>query len=86
MPHHKSCKKRLKTAEKSRVYNRAYTSLMRTRLKKFRAIDKADEAAAALPEISAMLDQLAKKGIIKQNRASRLKSRLQLKANALVQS
>lgn len=84
MPHHKSCKKRLKTNEKSRIYNRAYTSQMRNNLKSFRALESAEEAAAALPGLSSMLDKMAKKGIIKQNRASRLKSRLQQRVNGLV--
>lgn len=86
MPHHKSCKKRLKTAGKARVLNRAYMSQMRTRLKKFRSTDSVAEASALLPELSGFLDRLAKKGIIKENRASRLKSRLQLRVNALPQS
>lgn len=83
MPHHKSCKKRLKTSEKSRVYNRAYVSQLRGSLKSFRALEGAEEAKAALPGLSSMLDRLAKKGIIKHNRASRLKSRLQLRVNDL---
>ncbi len=86
MPHHKSCKKRLKTAEKARLANRAYMSQMRTRLKKFRSSANAAEATALLPELSGFLDRLAKKRIIKLNRASRLKSRLQLRANALPQA
>jgi ribosomal protein S20 len=47
MPHHKSCKKRLKTSEKSRIHNRDYTSQMRSNLKSFRAMDSAEEAGAA---------------------------------------
>jgi len=86
MPHHKSCKKRLKTSGKARVVNRAYMSQMRTRLKKFRSVENAAEATALLPELSGFLDRLAKKGIIKENRASRLKSRLQLHANGLPQA
>ena len=85
MPHHKSCKKRLKTSDKSRVYNRAYTSQMRKSLKEFRACENAEEAAAVLPAMSSLLDKMAKKGIIKQNRASRLKSRMQTRVNGLDQ-
>jgi ribosomal protein S20 len=86
MPHHKSCKKRLKTANKARGLNRAFVSQLRTRLKKFRSATSAAEASALLPELSGYLDRLAKKRIIKVNRASRLKSRLQLRANSLPQS
>ncbi len=83
MPHHKSCKKRMKTSEKSRIRNRDYTTQMRNNLKSFRAIDSAEDAGAALPGLSSLLDRMAKKGIIKHNRASRLKSRLQQRVNGL---
>ncbi|MCP4548795.1 MAG: 30S ribosomal protein S20 [bacterium] len=83
MPHNKSCKKRLKTNEKSRVYNKAYTSQMRSQLKAFRAIEAGDDAKAGLPELVSLLDRMKKKGILKANRVSRLKSRLQIKANNL---
>ncbi len=85
MPHHKSCKKRLKTSEKSRIRNRNYTSQMRSNLKIFRAIESPEEAGAALPALSSLLDRMAKKGVIKHNRASRLKSRLQQRVNGLAQ-
>lgn len=85
MPHHKSCKKRLKTASKARQVNRAYVSQLRTRLKRFRSAESATEAGALLPELSGYLDRLAKKGIIKTARANRLKSRLQLHLNGMQQ-
>lgn len=85
MPHHKSCKKRLKTAAKSRQVNRAYISQLRTRLKSFRSTESAAEAGALLPTLAGYLDRMAKKGIIKTARANRLKSRLQLRLNGLQQ-
>lgn len=75
MPQHKSCKKRLKTSNKSRLYNRAYTSQMRKQLKSYRDLDP-QGAAEALPGVYAMLDTMARKGIIKRQKADRLKSRL----------
>jgi len=83
MPHHKSCKKRLKTSEKARIYNKAYRSHLRHNLRDFRRLDDAAEATAKLPALSSQLDTLVKKGIIKRNMASRLKSRLALRANGL---
>ncbi|MBN2171858.1 MAG: 30S ribosomal protein S20 [Candidatus Krumholzibacteriota bacterium] len=83
MPHHKSCKKRLKTSVEARAYNRAYKSALRSRIKQFRGLTSAEEAAAQLPGMASMLDRLAKKRIIKRNQASRLKSRLQARVNGL---
>ena len=83
MPHHKSCKKRLLTSEKSRIYNRAYRSQLRKSLKEFRAISSAEEASAMVPALSSQLDKLAKKGIFKHGTANRLKSRIALHVNGL---
>jgi len=83
MPHHKSCKKRLKTSQEARAYNRAYKSALRGRIKQFRGLNSAEEAAAQMPGMTSMLDRLAKKRIIKRNQARRLKSRLQARVNSL---
>ena len=83
MPNHKSCKKRLKTSEKSRIYNKAYYSCLCHGIKKFRAIENGEEATAAVPVLSSLLDKMAQKGILKRKKADRLKSRLQQGANRL---
>ncbi len=83
MPHHKSCKKRLKTSEKSRIYNRAYRTTMRNSLKVFRALETSEEAAAMVPALSSQFDRMAKKGILKKRMADRMKSRLALRVNRL---
>jgi len=85
MPHHKSCKKRLKTSKKARLYNKAYKSNMRHSLKAFRAVSSAEEATGMLPALSSQLDKLAKKGIIKRGTANRMKSRLAIRAGSLAQ-
>ena len=83
MPHHKSCKKRLKTSEKSRIYNRAYRSHLRSSIKAFRALESREEASAMVPTLSSQLDRMAKKGILKKRMADRIKSRLALHVNRL---
>jgi small subunit ribosomal protein S20 len=47
---------------------------MRNALKKMRATTDKSEADKMLPELSAMLDKLAKKNVIHKNKASNLKS------------
>jgi len=86
MPHHKSCKKRLKTSQKARIANRGYRTHLRHNLKEFRLLSDPTQAATRLPGLSGQLDRMVKKGIIKRNMADRLKSRLALHANQLSQS
>ena len=76
MPHHKSCKKRLLTSRKSNLANRAERSLMRHELRDYRAMTDKDAAATKLPAMVSLLDKMAKKGVIKKEKADRLKSRL----------
>lgn len=72
MPHHKSCKKRMKTSEQRRLVNRQERSEMRTHIKNFRTAEKTPEA---LNTVYSMLDTQARKGIIPKQRAARLKAR-----------
>jgi len=76
VPHHKSCKKRLLTSRKSRLYNRGYKAQMRKALRDFRNITDAAEAGEKLPGMVSMLDRMSGKGVIKSQTAGRLKSRL----------
>jgi len=76
MPHHKSCKKRLITSRKANLSNRAERSRVRHALRDFRALSDKEAAAGQLPGMISLLDKMAKKGIIKKEKADRLKSRL----------
>ena len=80
MPHHKSAEKRLKTAEIARQRNVGVKSQVRRQLKRQRTLTGA-EAAAQLGTTHGELDRAAKKGVIPQRRASRLKSRTAKQAN-----
>ena len=42
-----------------------------------------NEAGEKLPEVAAMIDKLAKKGVIHKNKAANLKSKLARKVNSL---
>lgn len=78
MPHHKSCKKRLKTSLERRERNRMNRAAMRSSLKVYRTETTAEERQAKLSEMYSLLDVQVRKGIIPKARASRLKSRLAL--------
>lgn len=75
----KSAAKRARQAERRRQHNVALRSSMRTALKKAsKAIEAGDAtaAAAAFREGAAMVDSMARKGLVHPNKAARHKSRL----------
>lgn len=79
MPTHKSAEKRLLTAEKARLVNRAVRSAIRTSLKKVRTAPTAEEAAKEVPNLFSMLDKAARRnqGGVTKNAASNYKSKVQ---------
>jgi len=72
----KSAKKRLRQSEKRRVRNKSVRSRLRTGMRKLLATTSRDEAEALLPEMYAMLDRAAGKGVLHANTAARRKARL----------
>ncbi|AJY76287.1 30S ribosomal protein S20 [Paenibacillus beijingensis] len=86
MPNIKSAIKRVKTSEKRRALNASQKSALRTAVKTAdQAIAGTDVevAKAALIEATKKLDKAVTKGLIHKNAASRKKSRLAKKLNAL---
>jgi small subunit ribosomal protein S20 len=85
MPNKKSAEKELRKAKKRNVANKKVLSktksLIKINLKQIAAGDKT--VKESLPKTIKALDKAAKKGVIKKNTASRKKSRLMKKANAL---
>jgi small subunit ribosomal protein S20 len=84
--HHESAKKQIRQGARRRARNRKNASLVRTEIKKLReAIDKGDAPAAQalLPVATSAIDKAVKKGVLHDNAASRHKSRLSGKVNAL---
>jgi small subunit ribosomal protein S20 len=76
MAHHKSAKKRIRQTAKRRLQNRFYAKTTRNAIRDLRAEKKAATAAKSLPEVFALIDKLAKRGYIHQNKAANLKSGL----------
>ena len=79
MPHNKSCKKRLFNSKKRNERNRQNRSMMRARIKAYRAeIGQAapEEKAASLTAMYSLIDTQARKGLMPMKRAARLKSRM----------
>ena len=82
----KSQKKRIKTAEKARIRNKAVRSELKTAVKKVRVAVEANDAAAAneaLNKASCLLDKAASKGIIHKNQAAERKSGIAKMVNTI---
>lgn len=79
-------KKRVRQAEKAHARNASQRSSMRTSVKKVLKLIEAkdsDAAKSAFSYSSSLLDRAARKGLIHQNKAARLKSRLSAKIKAI---
>lgn len=76
MANHKSALKRIRSNESKRLTNRYKHRTTRNAIKKLREMENATEAQELLPTVSAMIDKLAKKNIIHNNKAANLKSGL----------
>ena len=83
MANHKSSIKRIRQTEKRRLHNRYYAKTARNAVRKLRATTDKETAIKLLPEVSSMLDKLAKRNIIHKNKAGNLKSKLTLYVNKL---
>ena len=83
MANHKSALKAARQAETRKEDNKYYARTMRNSLKKMRKTTENAEAEKMLPELSAMLDKLAKKNVIHKNKASNLKSSITKHAQSL---
>ena len=71
--------KRMRQSATRRDRNRARKTRVKTEVRKLREITAAGQVAQArdaLPRVSKIVDQVAAKGTIHRNKASRLKSRL----------
>ena len=83
MANHKSSEKRIRQTETRRAHNRYYAKTTRNAVKKLRLTTDKAVALELLPKGVAMLDKLAKKNIIHDNKAANLKSKLALHVNKL---
>lgn len=83
MANHKATKKAARQSAKKRLHNRYYGKTTRNAIRDLQGLTDKAAAEGRIPEVIAMIDKLAKRNIIHKNKASNLKSKLQLKVNAL---
>ena len=83
MAHHQSAKKRIRQTEARRIHNKYYARTTRNAVRELRNLTNKSEAKDLLPKVTAMLDKLAKRNIIHDNKAANLKSSLAKHVNQL---
>lgn len=81
MANHKATKKDVRQAAKRRDRNRYYGKTTRNAIRDLKASDE-KAYGESLPSVVAMIDKLAKRGIIHKNKAANLKSKLAKKVAA----
>lgn len=81
MANHKATKKDTRQAAKRRDRNKYYGKTTRNAIRDLKAA-KGSEAADQLPNVSSMIDKLAKRGVIHKKKAANLKSKLAKKVAA----
>ncbi|MBI4324805.1 MAG: 30S ribosomal protein S20 [Chloroflexi bacterium] len=86
MPNTKSAKRRMRNSARKHSHNQTIKSRLKTSERKY--IDliqagKKEEAALVLREVSSAFDKAAKTGVVPRATASRKRSRLTLRLNAL---
>lgn len=81
MANHSATKKDARQAAKRTERNKYYGKTTRNAIRDLKVL-KGAEMGKKLPEVAAMIDKLAKRGVIHKNKAANLKSKLTKKANA----
>lgn len=84
MANHKATKKDVRQATKRRDRNRYYGKTTRNAVRDLRATKEDVKYDEQMPLVAAMIDKLAKRGIIHKNKAANLKSKLARKAHTHV--
>lgn len=85
MANHAATKKDVRQSAKRNERNRYYGKTTRNAIRDIRAIQDPKAASDKLPEVSSMIDKLARRGTIHKNKASNLKRKLALRINAMKQ-
>ena len=83
MANHASAKKSYRQSERQRLHNRYYAKTTRNAIRAIRNTTDKKTAEANAPKVYAMIDKLAKVGIIHKNKAANLKSGIALYINKL---
>ena len=83
MANNASAEKCIRQSEKHRLHNKYYAKTTRNAIRDLRNTTDKKTAEANAPKVYAMIDKLAKIGVIHTNKASNLKSGLQVYINKL---
>ena len=83
MANHASADKRNRQSERRRLHNRYYAKTTRNAIRALRNTTTKATAEADAPKVYAMIDKLAKIGVIHKNKAANLKSGIQVYINKL---
>lgn len=83
MANHQSALKRVRQTETRNARNRYQHKTTRNAVRAIRGTSDKKEAEKLLPEVTAMLDKLAKRNIIHKNKAANLKSSVRKHVNGL---
>jgi small subunit ribosomal protein S20 len=81
MANHSATKKDARQAAKRRDRNKYYGKTTRNAIRELRA-GEGKEMGEKMPVVAAMIDKLAKRGIIHKNKAANLKRKLAKKVNS----
>ena len=83
MANTKSAQKAIRQNERRRLHNRYYARTTRNAIRDLRNTTDKKAAEESAPKVFAMIDKLAKIGVIHKNKAANLKSGLALYINKL---
>ncbi len=76
MANHKSALKRIRSNKAKRILNKYQHKTTRNAIKNLRELTDKKKAEKAFPSVASMIDKLAKRNIIHNNKAANLKSKL----------
>jgi len=83
MANHTATKKSIRKNAKRRLQNRYYAKTMRNQIRIFRALTDKKEAEKTISSVISLIDKVAKRNQIHNNKASNLKSKLMKQVNAM---
>ena len=83
MANNASAEKANRQSERRKLHNRYYAKTTRNAIRAIRTTSDKKAAEAEAPKVYAMIDKLAKQGVIHKNKASNLKSGIALYINKL---
>ena len=83
MANHAATKKSIRQNERRRLHNRYYAKTTRNAIRAIRYTTDKKAAEDGAPKVYAMIDKLAKIGVIHKNKASNLKSGIAVYINKL---